>query len=76
MNTLSIVLVFLFLAALVVLGSVLVGFGVRRLQHEMQGGAAVSSRTLHISMDVLVAAFGLLLALSGVLSTFRIIWGS
>ena len=76
MNTLAIVLVFLFTATMVVVGAMLVGVGVRRLQHVVQGGDVSGGKALQVSMDVLIAAFGLLLAFYGALSTFRIVWGS
>lgn len=76
MSVLSIVLVFLFLGTLVILGAVLAGFGVRRLQRQVHGGDVNSSRALLVSLDIVMAAFGLLLAFYGILGVFRLVWGS
>ena len=76
MNLLSIYLVFVFLGTLVVLGTVLVGFGVRRLQRQVHGGNITGPKTLFVSLDILIAALGLSLAFYGVLGTYRIVWGA
>ena len=76
MHPLSIVLAFGFLGSLVVLGAVLAGFGVRRLQGHTYIGNATGSRTLFVSLDVFLLALGLLLAFYGAMGTYRIVWGT
>ncbi len=76
MNPLSIILVFVFLGTLVVLGTVLAGFGVRRLRRQVRGGNITGTKTLSVSLDILIAALGLFLAFYGVLGTYRIVWGT
>ena len=76
MNLLSIILVFIFLGTLVVLGTALVGLGVWRLQRQVHGGTVTSTKALLVSLDVFLAASGLLLALYGVLGVYRIVWGT
>ncbi len=76
MNLLSIILVFVFLGTLVVLGTVLVGFGVRKLQRQVHGDNIAGTKVLFVSLDILIAALGLALAFYGVLGTYRIVWGT
>ena len=76
MNLLSIILVFIFLGTLVVLGTALVGLGVWRLQRQVHGGTVTGTKALLVSLDVFLAAFGLLLALYGILGVYRIVWGT
>ena len=76
MQPLSIILVFVFLGSLVLLGAAMVGFGILRLQRQARNGNAIASRTLFVSLDVLLMALGLLLSLYGVVGAYRIVWGT
>lgn len=74
MNITGIVLVFLFLAIMVVGGIVLLGFGVNKTLYAVRNNIA-EGKALQVSMDVVMATVGLLLTSSGALSVFRIVWG-
>ncbi len=76
MHPLSIILAFAFLGSLVMLGVVLVGFGVRRLQQQVHDGNTTASRTLFVSLDIFLLALGLLLLVYGILGSYRIVWGT
>ena len=75
MDPLSIILVFVLLGTLTVLGIVLVGLGIRRLQSEVHVGRTSGTKALFVSLDILIAALGLSLAFYSVLAAFRIVWG-
>lgn len=75
MQALSIILAFVFLGSLVVLGMFLTGVGVRRLQKLGHAGSINGSRTVYVSLDLFLVAFGLLLTFWGATGTFRVIWG-
>ena len=74
MNITGIVLVFLFLAIMVIGGIVLLGLGVNKTLYAVRGNIT-EGKALQVSMDVIMATVGLLLAASGALSVFRIVWG-
>lgn len=76
MNIVAIVLVFISLGALALLGIVLTGFGINRLQHIVKNSGTTVSKVRYISLDILMAAVGLLLLFYGTFGTYRIIWGS
>ncbi len=76
MNTLSIILVFVFLGALVISGVFLIGFGVRKLQRLAHVSGNTGSKAFYISLDILIVAVGLLLVFYGTFGGYRIVWGS
>ena len=77
MNPLSIILAFAFLGSLVVLGTVLVGFGARSLWGQVHVGDTTRlSRVAALSLRSLLIALGLLLLFYGILGTYRVVWGA
>lgn len=76
MHPISIILAFAFLGSLLLLGAALAGFGVWRLQRQVHEGNTTTSRTLFVSLDVLLMALGLMITFYGAMGTYRIIWGT
>ena len=76
MSPLSIILIFALLGLMVILGAVVVAFSARKLRQQLY----VVHQTrwpgmVALSLDVLLLVFGLILAIYGILGTYRIIYG-
>ncbi len=77
MNSIAVILVFIFLSSLVVLGVVLVRLGVWRLQKRAYlDYSARRYKVVSLLLDGSLLALGLLLVVYSTLGTYRIIWGT
>lgn len=76
MNPIGIILVFVFLALLVVLGVVLAGVGAFKLRQLVRGGFVGSVTIVRLSFQSAVIAGGLLFTSYGIFAGYRLVWGS
>ena len=76
MTPLSVVLAMTFFAIMVIVGLVLAVWGTQKLRSQGRPNRARLSGSVLVSLDVLILAFGLSLAILGVIATFRVMWGS
>ena len=76
MNPIGIILVFAFLALLVILGVALAGVGAFKLRQLVRDGFAGSATIVTLSWQSALIAAGLLFTAYGVFGGYRLIWGS
>ncbi len=76
MNPIGIILVFVFLALLVILGIDLAWVGAFKLRQLVSGGFAGSVTIVTLSWQSALIAAGLLFTSYGVFAGYRLIWGS
>ncbi len=75
MNPIGIILVFAFLALLVILGIALAGVGAFKLRRLVRGGFEGSATVVTLSWQSGLFAAGLLFTSYGVIAGYRLIWG-
>ncbi len=76
MNPIGIILVFAFLALLVILGIALAGVGTIKLRQLVRGGLEGRAAIVTLSWQSALIAAGLLFTAYGVFGGYRLIWGS
>jgi len=76
MHPLSFVLVFFFLALLVVLGVVFTTLGTVKLRHQIRSGIGTRAAIMAVSWQSILATAGLLFVTYGIFGVYRIIWGA
>lgn len=75
MNPIGIILMFVFLALLVLLGVTLTGVGAFKLRQLVHGTAVGRSVVITVSWQSAMIAAGLLFASYGAFAGYRLIWG-
>lgn len=75
MHPTAILLVFAFLALLIILGAVLTSMGVIKLRRQARVGVTTGSEAGAVPWPSMLVAAGLVLAAYGVFGVYRLIWG-
>lgn len=76
MNPIGIILVFAFLALLVILGIALAGVGAFKLRQLVRGGFTGSATIVTLSWQSALIFAGLLFTSYGIFAGYRLVWGS
>ena len=76
MNPAGIILVFVFLALLVVLGIALAALGTLKLRQHVRSGFDTRAAIMTLSRQGILVAAGLAFTAYGVIGGYRLIWGA